>query len=340
PGTVMANEFSTSASVSTRLYGDYYFKTKKLKQIRHVATPTLSASYRPDFSESKYGYYRTVAIDSSSINTQQYSIFQNGIYGSPASGQSGLIAFSLNNTIDAKKKIESDSGASFKKVSVIDNLGVSFAYNMAVRNYNWSNINLTGRTRLFKAMDINANATLNPYQIDSSGNRIERFEWNNGRIGRLTNLNVSLSTSLKSKENNGLKPVSTSANQDQLDYINRNPEAYIDFNVPWNFSFYYNINYSRNGLASSELTTQSLTFNGDLSLTKKWKISVTSGYDFTNKQMTLTSINVYRDLHCWEMRFNWVPFGFRQSFSIDINVKASVLKDLKLSRRKGWQDYQ
>jgi hypothetical protein len=153
-------------------------------------------------------------------------------------------------------------------------------------------------------------------------------------------VNVSLSTSLKSKETNGLKPVSTSANQDQLDYINRNPEAYIDFNVPWNFSFYYNINYSRNGLASSELTTQSLTFNGDLSLTKKWKISVTSGYDFTNKQMTLTSINVYRDLHCWEMRFNWVPFGFRQSFSIDINVKASVLKDLKLSRRKGWQDYQ
>jgi hypothetical protein len=340
PGTVMANEFSTSASVSTRLYGDYYFRMKKLKQIRHVATPTVSASYRPDFSESKYGYYRTVALDSAAITTQQYSIFQNGIYGSPASGQSGVIAFSLNNTIDAKKKIESDSGASYKKVSIIDNFGVSFAYNMAVRNYNWSNINLTGRTRLFKAMDINAAATLNPYQIDSSGNRIERFEWNNGRIGRLTNVNVSLSTSLKSKENNGLKPVSTSANQDQLDYINTHPEAYIDFNVPWNFSFYYNVNYSRNGLVSSELTTQSLTVNGDLSLTKKWKISVTSGYDFTNKKMTLTSINVYRDLHCWEMRFNWVPFGFRQSFSIDINVKASVLKDLKLSRRKGWQDYQ
>jgi hypothetical protein len=86
--------------------------------------------------------------------------------------------------------------------------------------------------------------------------------------------------------------------------------------------------------------TQSVTFNGDVSITKKWKLSVTSGYDFTTKEITLTSINVYRDLHCWEMHFNWVPFGFRQSFSIDINVKSSVLRDLKLSRRKDWFDYQ
>jgi hypothetical protein len=125
-----------------------------------------------------------------------------------------------------------------------------------------------------------------------------------------------------------------------MDYINSHPEAYVDFNIPWNLSVFYTINYSRPDLASSEITTQSLSFNGDVSLTKKWKVSLSSGYDFTSKKMTLTSINIYRDLHCWEMRFNWVPFGFRQSFSIDINVKASVLKDLKLSRRKDWQDYQ
>ena len=82
------------------------------------------------------------------------------------------------------------------------------------------------------------------------------------------------------------------------------------------------------------------TFSGDLSLTKKWKLSLTSGYDFTSKKLTLTSINIYRDLHCWEMHFNWIPFGFRQSFSLDINVKSSTLKDLKLSRRKDWYDYK
>lgn len=340
PGTVMANDFSASASVSTRLYGDYYFRTKRLKQIRHVATPSLSTSYRPDFSESKYGYYRTVALDSNAVNTLQYSIFQNGIYGSPAAGRSGILAFGLNNTLEAKTKSQSDSGAVYKKVTLLDNLGVAFSYNMAVKNYNWSPIVITGRTRLFKALDINTSTTLNPYQIDTAGNRIERFEWNNGRIGRLTNMSVTFSTSLRSKEKQGIKPVSNTATQDQLDYINSHPEAYVDFNVPWNFSIFYSVNYSRPGLPKTELTTQSLSFSGDVSLTKKWKISLSSGYDFTSKQMTLTSIDVYRDLHCWEMRFNWVPFGFRQSFSIDINVKASVLKDLKLSRRKGWQDYQ
>ncbi|MDF2438562.1 MAG: hypothetical protein K0Q95_2938 [Bacteroidota bacterium] len=340
PGTVFANEFGLSASVNTRLYGDYYFRTKRLKQIRHVAVPQLTASYRPDFSETKYGYYKTFAADTISYKPTQYSIFQNGVFGSPAAGRSGTLNFSLNNTIEAKRKTESDSGSVFKKVSLIDNFGVSFAYNMAVVKRNWSNINFTGRTRLFKALDINASTTLNPYQIDTAGVELERFEWNNGRLGRLVNSYVTLSTSLHPKTKQGAKPVSNNATQDQMDYINSHPEAYVDFNIPWNLSVFYTINYSRPDLASSEITTQSLSFNGDVSLTKKWKVSLSSGYDFTSKKMTLTSINIYRDLHCWEMRFNWVPFGFRQSFSIDINVKASVLKDLKLSRRKDWQDYQ
>jgi hypothetical protein len=339
PGTVVGNEFSANASLSTRLYGDYYFKGKRIKQIRHVATPMISAGYRPDFGESKYGYYKTVQSDT--LGTKlQYSIFDNGIYSGPASGKYGAISFTLNNTLEAKKKLQSDSGAVFKKVSLIDNLGVSFSYNMAVQKRSWSDITLTGRTKLFKVMDINANAILNPYQTDTLGNEIEKFEWENGRIGRLTNVNLSLSTSLNSKEKQGSKPAPSGATQDQMDYINTHPQAYVDFNVPWNFSVYYNIRYSKPTFLSTEKTTQSVSFNGDLSLTKKWKISIASGYDFTAQEMTLTSINVYRDLHCWEMHFSWVPFGFRQSFSIDINIKASILKDLKLSRRRGWQDYQ
>lgn len=339
PGAVVGNEFSANASLSTRLYGDYYFKSKRLKQIRHVAIPTISAGYRPDFGESKYGYYKTVQSDT--LGTQlQYSIFENGIYSGPDAGKHGTISFSLNNTLEAKKKLQSDSGAVFKKVSLIDNFGVAFSYNMGVKKRNWSDITLTGRTRLFKVMDINGSAILNPYQIDTSNTELERFEWQNGRIGRLTSVNLSFSTSLNSKEKQGSKPVPSGATQDQMDYINTHPQAYVDFNVPWNFSVFYNIRYSKPNFLSSEKTTQSVSFNGDLSLTKKWKISVTSGYDFTAKEMTLTSINVYRDLHCWEMHFSWVPFGFRQSFSIDINIKASILKDLKLSRRRGWQDYQ
>lgn len=336
--TKMTNEFSLNASLSTRIYGDYFFKTKHLKQIRHVATPTISASYRPDFSEGQYGYYRQVQTDTAGT-TAQYSIFQNGIYGSPAAGPSGTVAFSLTNTLEGKTRKQTDSGAIYRKFPILDNFGGSVAYNAAAKSFNWSTINLNARTKILKAIDVTTNFILDPYQLDSVGTRIEKFEWNNQRIGRLTNGSLSLSTSFRSKDKTGAeKKNPTNATRDELDYINSHPDAFVDFTIPWSFTFYYNINYSKPGF--TETTTQSATFNGDISLTKKWKISLTSGYDFTNKKMTLTSINIYRDLHCWEMRVNWVPFGFRQSYSIDINVKSSVLKDLKLSRRKDWYDYQ
>ena len=340
-GIQMANDFSLSAGLNTRLYGNYFFHSKHLKQLRHVATPSITASYRPDFSEGQYGYYKNVQVDSTG-KTAQYSRFQSGIFGGPASGRSGVIAFGLNNTLEGKIKQNSDSGSVDKKISLIDNFSITTSYNAAVKNYNWSNINLSGRTKLFKKVDLNATASFDPYQIDSAGQHIERFEWNNGRIGRLTSATFSMSTGLHSKAGTGTaKPkTSTGGTQDQLDYVNSHPEAYVDFNIPWNLNFYYNLNYSKPGLEKDKQITQTATFNGDLSVTKKWKVSVASGYDFTNERFTLTNINIYRDLHCWEMHFNWVPFGFRQSFTLDINVKSAMLKDLKLTRKKDWYDYQ
>ena len=338
PGVKLAYEYSFSAGLSTNLYGDYFFRAKHLKQIRHVATPTLSASYRPDFSESQYGYYKTVQTDKTG-RTEQYSIFGNAMYGTPPPGKSGLLSFSLNNTLEAKMKSQSDSGSVYKKVSLLDNFGFSFYYNAAVKNYNWSVINLNARTKLFKIFDVNASAALDPYQINAQGERIEYFELENDRIGRLTAGNLSVSTAMHSREKTKTPKTSTVATQDELDFINSHPDAYVDFNVPWNLSIYYNLSYYKPTVKKEEIT-QSATFSADLSLTKKWKLSLTSGYDFTSKKLTLTSINIYRDLHCWEMHFNWIPFGFRQSFSLDINVKSSTLKDLKLSRRKDWYDYK
>lgn len=347
PGAAFANTFGASAALSTHLYGDYYFKTKHLRQIRHVATPMVTASYRPDFASPTFGYYRTVQSDSLG-HTTQYSLFRDGIYGPPGSGKSGIIAFSLNNTLEAKRKIASDSGSVFKKVSLLDNFGVAFSYNLAVKSFNWSPILVNARTKLFKVLDINASATINPYQLDSNNLMIDRFEWQNGRLGRLTNASLTFSASLRSKQQQK-KPVAAPVQpasivksdplQDELNYINAHPDMYVDFTVPWNLSAFYSISYNEPYGPSSAVTTQSLTFNGDVNVTKKWKVSVASGYDLVSHRMTLTTVNVYRDLHCWEMHFTWVPFGFRQSFMLTLNVKASVLKDLKLSRKGGW-DYQ
>ncbi len=95
--------------------------------------------------------------------------------------------------------------------------------------------------------------------------------------------------------------------------------------------------YSRGKDTSS--ITQTLSTGVNFSLTPKWKISVNAGYDFTNKTISRTDISVFRDLQCWQLAFNWVPLGFQKSFSIELNVKAQMLKDLKLAKRKMWVDY-
>jgi lipopolysaccharide assembly outer membrane protein LptD (OstA) len=341
-GMKVANDYSIQGALNTRLYGDYFFRTKRLKQIRHVATPSITASYRPDFSENQYGYYHTVQTDSTG-STKQYSVFQNGIYGSPAAGPSGLVSFGLNNTLEAKVRQKTDSGSVDKKVSLIDNFSGSISYNVAAKKFKWSSIGLNGRTKLFKKLDVNTIVSLDPYQLDSLGQRVERFEWNNKRIGRLTSATLSLGASLRGQDKTSTSSSGATAPKPNgtpydYNYIVTHPNAYVDFNIPWNVNAYYNLNYTKPGKTAQ--TTQTITFNGNLFLTKNWEAGVTSGYDFTNKRVTVTSINVHRNLHCWEMNFTWVPFGFRQSFMLNINVKSAMLKDLKLTRKKDWYDYK
>jgi hypothetical protein len=93
------------------------------------------------------------------------------------------------------------------------------------------------------------------------------------------------------------------------------------------------IEYKRN-----TIITQSFGFSGDLSVTKKWKVSCSSGYDFVSKQITYTSFNFSRDLHCWNMTLTWIPFGFRQSYMFSIYVKTAILRDLKYNKQSDWRD--
>jgi len=343
----IAGTYSFSAQLTTMVYGNYFFKTKRLKQIRHVVTPSINLSYAPDFSESQYGYYKPVTDSNGTIH--KYSVFQNGIMGGPGAGEQGLIGFSLNNTLEAKVKNQTDSGSVMKKVVLIQALTISGSYNAAAKLNKWSPITIAGRTQLFKLLNVNGSASLNPYQIDKTGQPIQtntegqqyqKYEWNNNRIGRLTAANLALGASFKSKKKT--KPSATTdtdpTNKDELDYIKAHPNAYVDFNIPWTLNVAYNINYSKP--AFKQTITQTTTFSGSLSLTKKWNIGVNSGFDLEAHKLSLTSISVNRDLHCWQMLFTWVPFGLRQSYMLTVNVKSSVLQDLRLQRKGNWQDYQ
>ncbi|MBT8196514.1 MAG: LPS-assembly protein LptD, partial [Bacteroidia bacterium] len=322
-------DFITSASLNTRVYGLKQFKGKKIAAVRHVMSHTLSFNYRPDFSEPKYGYYGITQINAEG-DQGTYSLFQNGILGGPPSGKLGSLAYSIDNNLEMKVKPKSDTITDLKKIKILESLRFSTSYNLALDSLNLSNIRIDGRTTLFNRASLSFGGVVNPYVLDTLGRTINTFELSeNNRLGRLTSANVSLGFSLK---NINTDRKSNAGTQAELDQINADPFGYVDFSVPYNLGVNYSMTYTKSGLNPSALN-QFVNFNGDLSLTDKWKITFNSGYDFQEKDFSYTSLGFYRDLHCWEMRLNWIPFGFQQSYNFQINVKSSVLQDLKLVKK-------
>jgi hypothetical protein len=348
-----AYEYSTALGASTTFYLFYNFKENvPVRAIRQLITPSASLGYRPDFEDEKYGFFQNVQVDS--IGTMQnVSRFQSFLFGSPAGGRSESLNVNLETQFEAKVKSKKDTvNGGMKKINL---LRASTSYNVLADSFNLANISFVTNAKVWgERVSLTFNGSIDPYGYipiyDEEGNfssqrRSKTFAWNSGQgIGSLSRMTISANTQLTPE---GLKggddPMkkSTSDGQDPnqalLDDIAANPDQYIDFNIPWTLNLRYNLNYSKTGFADPNIT-QSLTFSGDVSLTEKWKIDFTSGYDFTNKKFSFTSIGINRDLHCWQMAVSWVPFGERQSYTLDIRVKSSILQDLKVSKRNVWFD--
>lgn len=343
-GFSRAYDYSISTGLSTKVYGFLPFKKGKFSAIRHVMTPAITLGYRPDFGAARFGFFRNVQTDAAGT-IQRYSIFEDGRFGSPAAGKSASMGFSVDNTISAKfRSPESDSVSTPKKIDILQGLTFSGSYNFAVDSFKLSVINFSGRTSLFKqTVGINFFGTFDPYKINSLGQRVNNFTISDGKIARLTNAGLSFSFNLNSEaakkhseQTNNLQntPNRTPAQTEALAKISRDPNAFVDFNIPWNVSASYSFNYSKTGNLSS--ITNTLNLYGDLNITPKWKVQYTTGYDFQATKVSITQLSIFRDLHCWDMSFNWVPFGTYQSYSFDLKVRSSILQDLKLSRRRDY----
>ena len=370
-----AGSWSSGASMNTRLYGTHFFKGDgKVQAIRHVATPSVSFSYSPDFGDPKYGVWNEVQIDSLG-NTSRLSKYHGFAYGSPNGSKSETMSFSLSNNLELKVKDLKDSTKDYKKVKLFDNFAMSSGYNFAADSFKLSNINWNARTSFFKgAMSVSVNGTFDPYMYElisestnASGVRtvvdrkLDKYTWNNGQgIGNLSSINSSVSLRLKpknkTKSNDNEDPydVANTLNdpngyQDPTDlngaalrdeeaaYVLQNPQEYVDFKLPWSLNIQYSINRTQQGFDEASIR-QTTSFSGSLALTEKTQVSFRSGYDIKAKEITITSISVNRDLHCWSLSFNYVPFGYWQSFNLSIRPKSSLLQQLKLDKRRSFQD--
>ncbi|MBR1548545.1 MAG: LPS-assembly protein LptD [Prevotella sp.] len=342
-------DFSFSSSLSTRIYGMFQFKYGPLKALRHVINPSLNFTYRPDFGRERLGYWKQYTDTTGYVH--RYSIFQNSLYGGPADGRSGNLRLNIGNNLEIKVQNPFDSTADVKKIPLLESFNLSMSYDLAKDSLNLSNLSVTGRTTLFRSLVLNYSGSFCPYVIDTLGNMHNRLLINEEhRLFRKQNSTISaqLSYSLNNNTFKGGssqgKPVYTLL---QSPY-NYNPAmmmgGYVDFSVPWNVSLSYTFSYvnrfvARESNLTSE-TVQSINLSGNVSLTKNWRIAMTTGYDIVNKGMSYTTLDVYRDLHCWEMRFSWVPFGYYRSWFFQINIKADALRDVKYEKRESYLENQ
>lgn len=328
-GFKAARDFAFSASMNTRIYGMLQFRRGKIAAFRHVMTPTIGFSWRPDFSEKQYGYYKDVQRDSLG-NIQRYSVFEGAVFGGPGAGKSSLMNFSLDNNFEMKVRQKTDTSETMKKIKILESLALNTSYNFAADSLNLSPISITGRATILDRISLNMFGTFDPYVINEQGVRINKTELSeNNKMARFSTGNFSINFNIIPRKKE-LKSDKGSA--EELDEINKNRTDYLDFNVPFSLNIGYNFFFLNNVNAPDQIT-QTLNFNGDLQLTPSWKVNYNSGYDFEQKDFSYTSLGIVRNLHCWEMSLNWVPFGFQQNYFFQINVKSSVLQDLKLTKK-------
>ncbi len=348
PGFKNAIDFGFSSYVTTKIYGMFRFgKNSPLNAIRHVFTPTLSFAYTPDFGAPGWGYYDSYT--NSDGKEIKYSKFEGAVYGSPPGRKSGKVGLKLANILEIKVRSRKDTITGFKKIVLLENFAISGYYDFSRDSLKMSKILVTGRTRLFKKLTIQYRSTWDPYILDSTGTRnLNQFEWNvNKRFLRLdrTNWSVSLSWRFSAKDFEKKTFKSDVGTAEELEEINSFSDAYIDWDIPWDISINYTLNYTlmraypEYNKQTNNTLVQTLGLNGNVSITPKWKIGFRTGWDFVNNDLSYTSISIYRDLHCWEMRFNWIPTGFQKSWNFSINAKASILQDLKLTKKKDFRDF-
>lgn len=348
-------DYNLSAGVNTRVYGTYFFKKGKIKAVRHMMNPSIGFSYHPDFGDPKYGFYQQLRNEKGATFIK--SRHQGFVYGGAPLGEAGNVSLSLNNTLEMKVQSKNDSVNNVQKINIFNNFGLSTSYNILADSFQLAPISIRANTSLFKnKLNFSFSGTIDPYEwrlhsIDSSKvipeynqTRLDRFSFNSGGgLGSLSQLNFSLSTSLNPKartQDQEIRDRVTNSNlpESEKEFVLRNIDQYVNFAIPWNLRINYTLSFNKIGLAPRQVTGHGLTFSGNLSLSEKWKVTFNSGYNFKIKDITLTTLGVVRDLHCWTMDFNWTPFGRYTSYNFTIRVKSALLQDLKINRRRSFFD--
>ncbi len=371
--------WSLSLGMSTKLYGFWTPSKKifgdKIQTIRHVLTPSVSFSYAPDFGAQRYGYYdyyqKTDA--DGNVSLVGYSPYENGMFSVPGRGKSGNISFDLGNNLEMKIKSDKDS-TGFRKLSLIDELGMQMSYNMAAKEKPLSDLNMRLRLKWWKNYTFNLNAVFATYayELDSNGKPYvgNHTEWGYGRFGRFQGMSQNISYTLtpekitkffsgsdsedeKKKKNGGdVEGIDTDIESNVDDVMvqgqrgaGKNAEAgkavtdadgYMKFSIPWSLTFGYGITMSEN--RQGKFNTNSMRYPYKFTQTLNVSGNVKISDDFENHAMSMTTASLQRDLHCFNMSCSVVLAPYT-SYNFTFRANAATLTDvLKYDKRSGYSN--
>jgi len=343
--------FNTGISLDTRLIGLFNTRFLGVKGFRHIITPSIVYTFQPDFSKPQWNAYGTYT----DITGKQvkYSFYQREVFGGAPGGEVQSIGLNVGNVFEIKVK---DTDTTDKKFQIL-NLTGGVSYNIAADSLKFSELGLSYRTQIGSFLNIGGNASFNVYKYVDGVGRVNRFLLNTDKkLAQLTAFSINLSTTLAGGEGKGLfgqgnvvtakdttkKSDSTLTKDTTSTYSNSNEYAGIygdkpiDFSIPWSIGLNYN--YSINKSNPSVIAKFSnISVNINFNLTKNWKFSFAMGYDIFQQQVTAPYITIYRDLHCWEMNFNWVPTGIFRGFRFELKIKAPQLQDVKITKQTNYR---
>lgn len=339
--------YNVSASFSTKIYGIFKPRFAPDVMIRHVVSPNMSFGYQPDFSDDEYGYYD--AVEDTSGEITYYDRFYGYTYGGTPRGGSKSLNFNVSNLFQMKK----GTGDKEKKFNL-------FTWNLTTY-YNWKNIdkklgriNSSFRASPFKSVDVSVNSAFSPYAVDDEGQEtsellLSRIKLDNPktffvnnyfrRVNFSANLNLKLKGEGTSSGSGSTQKTEESQQQGEvpLEGLNNVPgdrfkmEEGSGFTMPWNLSL--TLSYTKNTNNPENPITQFWArTNLDFNLTKRWKISYRAHFDLEKKEIVSQDFTFRRDLHCWEAMIAWTPTGYNKRFYFRINIKSSMLRDIKYEK--------
>jgi lipopolysaccharide assembly outer membrane protein LptD (OstA) len=325
PGFFSYRHLSTSMNANTEFYGTFPWRLGPFDGFRHVVRPSWSLTYRPDYSSDFWGYYRSYT--DANGNRRQYPI----VSGIPR-GQQQTVSFNLTNVFQSKYISSDTTGQTSSRTLQLLTLDLNTRYNFAADSLGLAPISLSSRTRLLDRFDINASATLSPYATNPQGRVIGRYLWQNGEgLVRMTNFRVSTRTTFggqlqrspSTTANGGPRQPGPGSRQMQRSRFGQMGRGTTD---RWSLSLSGNYSYSRNFGQTQERAVLNTQFT--FPVTGTISVSGNTGYDFMDKELVYTSININRQLRCWNMGLHWIPFGRGQSFQFSLQVNSSQLSDL------------